>query len=184
MTKFLGIDASSKSIAFGLIEDDKLLSFGEIFFKSSSFDRRLGESRVLTEAFSNPLAVDVFGQADYIIFERAVMVVNREVALKLAQMFGAMKSVLITGPARLVEAPPMAWQESIGNPTIRGRNKTEMLKLHPEWKNKSQQDKGVREYRKNKTREIVAEKFGEWIGSDNVTDAIGLAMFGQMEINP
>lgn len=180
MTKYLGIDASSKSLAFGLIEDDTLISYGEFFFRSSTFDRRLGESRVLTESFMDML----FSEADYIIFERAVMVVNREVALKLAQMFGAMKSVLIYGPARLVEAPPMVWQEHIGNPTIRGKNKTEMLKLHPEWKNKSQQDKGIREYRKNKTREIVDEKFGEWIESDNITDAIGLAMFGQMEINP
>lgn len=177
MTKYLGIDASSKSIAFGLIEDDKLLSFGEIFFRSNTFDKRLGESRVLTQAF-----LPIFNQADYIVFERAVMVVNREVALKLAQMFGAMKSVLVYADARLVEAPPMAWQQSIGNPTIRGRNKTEMLKLHPEWKNRSQQDKGIREFRKNKTREIVAEKFGEWIGSDNITDAIGLAMFGQTEL--
>jgi Holliday junction resolvasome RuvABC endonuclease subunit len=178
VTRYLGIDASSKSLAFGLIEDDTLIAYGEFFFKSSSFDMRLGESRILTEAYM-PM---IFSQADYIIFERAVMVVNKEVALKLAQMFGAMKSVLVTGPARLVEAPPMVWQNHIGNPTIRGNVKSAFLKLHPEWKNRSQQEKGIREHRKNKTREIVAEKFGEWIESDNITDAIGLAMFGQMEL--
>ncbi len=172
--KYLGIDASTKSLAWGLIEDSELLAYGEIFFMGSTFELRLKEARTKTLAF-----MDIWDRADYIIFERAIIGPNREVALKLAQIFGVMKSCLADSSARLVEAPPMVWQEAIGNTVFRGRARTEFLKLHPEWKTKAKQSTGVREFRKNVTREIVIDCFGEDIESDNITDGIGLALFGQ-----
>src|SRR6478752_1489596 len=178
MTRFMGIDASSKSVAFGVVEGDQLLFYGEYYFKFASCDKRLAEARRLTEDFA-PL---LFEHTDYICFERAVMVTNREVALKLAQTFGAIKSVLIDQKARLVEAPPIAWQEKIGNPVLKGNARKVFVEKHPEWRTASQRAAGVRQYRKNVTREIVKKHYGEDIDNDNITDAIALAMFAQMEI--
>lgn len=172
--RYIGIDASTKSIAWGLIEDNELLAYGEIFLMGATFELRLREARMKTLAF-----MEEWDKADYIVFERAIIGPNREVALKLAQIFGVIKSCLADSTARLVEAPPMTWQESIGNPVFRGKARIEFLKLHPEWKTKTQRSAGVREYRKNRTREIVEERYGVLIESDNITDSVGLAIFGQ-----
>ena len=176
MTKYLGIDASSKSLAWGMIENDILLSYGEIFITSIDFDKRLQEIRKILET---PFFFEIFDEPDYIIFERAIIGPNREVALKLAQMFGAMKSVLLDSKARLIEAPPVAWQEAIGNPVLRGKAKTELHLLHPEWKTKTQINAGIRKLRKSKTQEIIFNTFGEEVSSDNISDAIGLALFAK-----
>lgn len=174
--KIVGIDASSQSIAWGVTDENNLLSYGEIFMRSADFDLRLLEIRKIleTEYFFN-----IFNEADYIIFERVVLVRNKEVAMKLAQMFGVMKSVLLSTKGRLIEAPPMAWQESIGNPVLRGQQRRNVALLHPEWKTKAQIDKGIRDYRKSLTQKIVLEVYGEDISSDNICDAIGLSMFGR-----
>lgn len=180
MTKYMGIDASSKSIAWGIIENDILIEYGEFFFRASDFDLRLYQARTIMES---ELMMNIFNRADYIIFEKAIIGPNKEVALKLAQMFGVLKSVLKDSSARLVEAPPMSWQEKIGNPVFRGRSRLDFLKLHPEWKTRSQMNSGIREHRKKVTQKIVYERFGEMIASDNVTDGIGLAIFGQLVLN-
>lgn len=178
MSRFLGIDASSKSVAFGVVEGEKLLWYGEYYFTGNTFDRRLAEARKLTEA----LAPILYQEVDYICFEKAVMVTNKEVALKLAQTFGAIKSVLVDQPPRLVEAPPIVWQEKIGNPILKGNARKDFILKHPEWRTASQRSSGVRQYRKDVTRKIVHKKYGEDIANDNITDAIALAMFCQMEI--
>lgn len=176
--KIIGIDASSKSLAFGMIDDqNNLIKYGEIFMTAADFDLRLYQIRLILET---EFMRDLFNDCDYIIFERAIIGPNKEVALKLAQMFGAMKSVLLGSKARLIEAPPMAWQEAIGNPVLRGKARQQLLLLHPEWKNRSQINKGIRDYRKSLTQSIVLETYGEEIDSDNITDAISLASFGRM----
>lgn len=176
MTKYLGIDASSRSIAWGLIDENDLLQYGEIFMNYSDFDLRLRQIRKILET---PFIFNIFDQADFIVFERAIIGPNKEVALKLAQMFGTMKSVLLDTHGKLIEAPPMSWQESIGNPVLRGQARREFIMLHPEWKTKGQADKGVREYRKSLTQNIVKDHFDQLIESDNITDAIGLAIFAR-----
>lgn len=177
MTKYMGIDASTKSIAWGIIEKDQLLSYGEFYFTSSDFDYRLYQARTIMES---QFFLDIFNSTDYITFEKAIIGPNREVALKMAQMFGVIKSVLKESTAKLVEAPPMSWQEKIGNPVFRGRARTDFFKQHPEWKTRSQMNNGIRAHRKAVTQKIVYERFGEMIESDNVTDAIGIAVFGEM----
>lgn len=177
MTRYMGIDASTKSIAWGLIDNDQLLRYGEFFFTSSDFDFRLYQARTIMES---DLMLEEFNRADYIVFEKAIIGPNREVALKMAQMFGVLKSVLKESTAKLVEAPPMTWQEKIGNPVLRGRARADFLKNHPEWRTRSQMNTGIRNHRKKLTQDIVFEQFGEEIESDNITDGIGLAIFGRM----
>jgi Holliday junction resolvasome RuvABC endonuclease subunit len=178
MTKYCGIDASTQSLAWGIIDDEShLLSYGEVLMTEKDFYKRLAQIR---EFLQTDFFQGVFDEPDYICFERAIIGPNKEVALKLSAMFGAMQSVLVRSRGRLVEAPPMAWQEAIGNPVLRGRARQEFFLLHPEWKTKSQMAKGIRDYRKSLTQTIVLETFGEFIKSDNITDAIGLAIFAKM----
>lgn len=178
MTKYAGVDASTKSFAWGIIEDDDLISYGELFFMKSEFTERLCEARLKMESFVPKWFKDI----DYIGFEQTVSINNREVAIKLAKMAGVLESVLIECPGRLVEIPPIQWQSAIGNPLLTGKSRTEFLKLHPEFKTNSQIKTGIREYRKNKTAEIIEDKFGIAISSNNITDAVGVALFIQEKI--
>lgn len=176
--RYAGIDTSTKSIAWGVIEDDNLLHYGELFFTKADFTERLCEARLMLEAFVNEWLYDV----DYIGFEQPVSMNSRQVLIKLAKMAGVIESILIECPGRLVEVPPISWQSAIGNPLLSGKSRTEFLKLHPEFKTSSQIKTGIRQYRKNKTKEIIFDKFDVSIDSDNITDAIGVSLFCQQQL--
>lgn len=171
MPSVMGIDCSTNSLAYGVIEDDKLISHGEFFFEGSDINRRLVDVKKKMEAHK-----DIF-DVDFIVFEKAVMVRNIQVLIKMSEFFGAVKSHILEG-SDVYQVAPMDWQRAIGNPTIRGKDKTAWAKAHPEFKTKSQLENGIRQYRKKVTMDWVKDSYGLVVDSDNISDAIGIAYFG------
>lgn len=169
----LGIDSNSKKIAWVIVEDGVLHSYGEIFFKDTYFNKRLGSARKLLED-AVPL---LFNDIDYIGFERAIKVNSASTVIMLAEMFGVIKSVLTDIEATLVEVTPIAWQTWCGNPNITGEKRRELISSHPELKTKTQVSAFIRNYRKNVTLDFIERKTGIRMPNDDLSDAAGIAFF-------
>lgn len=166
----MGIDASTNSLAFAVLEGDVVVKWGEIFFHGATVFDRLNDARAKTEALLKEFDIE------YVCIEAAVMVRSISVAIKLAYVYGAIIGELLKGGAVVVEATPIAWQAFIGNPNL---TPTEKAKIKAEFPGKSKsfyQVKG-REVRKQKTIKWVYDTFGIDLESDNVADAFGLSFY-------
>ena len=174
--KILGLDCSTQSLAFGIIEDGVLLSYGEYFFDGSNVYARATDAMIKTKAMLSELTVD------YIAIEKTVMVRSIDTAIKMALTAGAVLAVLGEQGSKIVEVPPISWQSFINNKPIVGIEKRTLLAEHKELKTKAQIQKYIREYRKNRTIAWVKETFDTEVTSNNISDAIGVAYFAAMKL--
>lgn len=172
MSKVLGIDCSTQKLSWVIVEGDSIIDYGELYFEGTNFIKRYQNVR---ETVMDNL--HLFKDADYLCFEKAVMVRNADVALKLAGVFAVALSCLSTLDIQAVEVQPLVWQNAIGNPIIRGEDRNKLLKSHPEIKTKSGQQKFIREVRKQKTLKYVEKRSGKLFDNDDLGDAAGLAFF-------
>ncbi|QLF83341.1 RuvC-like resolvase [Rhodococcus phage NiceHouse] len=171
----MGIDCSTNSLAYGVVEDGKLITHGEIMFYGKDIHARLVDARKKTEA--NIALFDV----DFIVWEQAVMVRSIAVAIKMAEVFGAVKSVILEGSA-VHQFTPIQWQEAIGNPVIKGNARKLWAAKRPELKTKSQIDTAVRKYRKQITMDWVEKNYGLKAANDNISDAVAIAHVGHLRL--
>lgn len=168
--RVLGIDASTKKLAWAIVEDGKLVEYGEVFFKEIHHNSKLHASRKQLEDF-----IPLLGHIDYIGFEQAIKVTSVSTMIQLAEMFGVAKSVLLGLGCKLVEFTPQAWGSAIGNPAIAGEKKRAILQAHPELKTRNQQSKFIREYRKNVTLDYVEKRTGIRMPNDDLGDATAIS---------
>ena len=171
----MGIDASTNSLAYATVQNDKLIDYGELFFEGKDINARLVD--VNSKVTAN---MDKFN-VDFIVIEKAVMVRNIQVLIKMSEFFGAVKSLILQN-SEVYQIAPMDWQRAIDNPTIAGKAKTEWCKEHPEYKTKSQIQQGIRKYRKQVTMDWVTKQFGIEVDNDNISDAIAIAYVGQQKL--
>ena len=175
--RILGIDASSKKIAWSIINEGVLESYGEIFLSEVGGNHRLAATRRKLED-----GLHIFGKIDYIAFEKAVRVRSAATVIVLAEMFGVVKSVLMDLGAPMVEMEPLVWQSAIGNPNITGVKKREWLAAHPQFKTKSQIQRGIREYRKQLTLDYVEKVTGVKMSNDDLGDATAIGLVGYQKM--
>lgn len=165
--RVMGADCSTNSFAFSIFDNGELVQFGEIEFYGKTVFERLADGQNKVRALRDKLDVD------YVAIESAVFVQNKKTVILLAYSFGAIIAALINSGARVVEVAPMTWQNFIGNKVLTKAEKTVIMEATP-GKSKSWYSNAFREFRKDRTRQWVADKFGYDVDSDNVTDAIAL----------
>lgn len=178
VVRALGIDCSTKSLAYACFEGDKPLYCGEIFFEGNTVFERLKDARVKTQALLN--SSDIMGtdgfRADYVAIEAAVAVKNVKVVIQLAYVYGAVMSVLMQNGANVVEVAPITWQSYIGNPNLKTAEKDQIKKDNP-GRSASWYSNAGRLFRKQRTLEFARQHFTIESGSDNIGDAVGVAYF-------
>lgn len=170
--RVLGVDSNTNKIAWAIVKDGTLEAYGEIYFKETLFNNRLLVARRQLED-----SVPLFGEVDYIGFEKAVRVNSVDTMIKLAEMFGVIKSVLMELKGTLVEVTPLAWQTWAGNPVIKDEKKRELVSKHPELKTRSQINNFVRAHRKQKTIDFVEKETGIKMQNDDLGDAAAISLF-------
>lgn len=166
----VGIDASTHSLAFAVIEDHQLTKFGEITLSGSNFYDRLIDCRKKSDLVLGAL------DADYIGIEKAIMARSTDTALKLGMIVGVVISALASNSTSVEEVAPISWQSYIGNPILSGKKKQEVIDKFP-GKTGSWINNHIREMRKQRTIEWAEKRYNKKINSDNVADAIGIATF-------
>lgn len=171
--KVMGLDCSTNSLAFGIIENGSLSSYGEIFFEGKDLYERLVDARLKITALIAAGQFDV----DFIAFEKAVLVRSVTTVIKLAYMFGVIMSLLLEKKAKVVEVTPIEWQSGIGNKNLTPAEKAKIKSENP-GKSTAWFQAYSRELRKQRTLAFVNTLHGqEPITSDNVGDACGIAWY-------
>ena len=172
--KILGIDASTNSIAFCLMEEKIPVKWGEIVFEGSDVYERILDAKRKIRSFKREL------DTDFVVIEAAISVKSVATGMKMAYVFGAIMSELLDDKIEVVEVHPITWQSYLGNKNF---TKAEKQKVKDDFPGKSENwYKGkIREIRKSRTIDF-ARTLGINTESDNVADAAGIAWYAVNEI--
>jgi Holliday junction resolvasome RuvABC endonuclease subunit len=172
--KVLGIDASTNSLAFCLMLEDKPIKWGEIMFEGNDVYQRILDAKRKIKAFKEEL------DTDFVVIEAAISVKSVHTGIKMAYVFGAIMGEILSDNIQVVEVHPITWQSYIGN---KNYTKAEKEAIKNEFPGKSENwIKGkIRERRKERTIRFV-RTLGVETESDNVADAAGIAWYAVNEI--
>lgn len=170
--RVIGIDCSTNSLAFAIFEGETPITCGEVKFTGSTVAERLKDAKHKTKALVDAGVL----RADYIAIESAIMVRNVQVAIDLAYVYGAVIGELMENNAEVHKVAPISWQSGIGNPNLKKAEKEQIQNDFPGKSKTWYQNKG-REIRKGRTLAIARGFFTIHDSSDNVGDAVGIALF-------
>ena len=173
-TKVLGIDASTNSFAFCLMNNKRAVKWGEIDFNGNDVYQRILDAKKKIKSFKDEL------DFDFVIIEAAISVRSVHTGIKMAYVFGAIMGELLEEGVEVVEVHPITWQSYIGNKNF---TKAEKQAVKNEFPGKSENwYKGkIREIRKQRTLDF-ARTLGIEVQSDNVSDAAGIAWYAVNEV--
>lgn len=168
-SRVLGIDASTRSIAFCLFENKTPIKWGEVFFDGGDVYERILDAKKKVKGIAKTLP------SDLVAIEAAVMVRSANTGLKMAYIFGAIMGELIDDNRKVVEVHPITWQSYIGNKNFTKAQKLELQEKYP-GKSANWYKAKMREVRKQKTIDFCQE-LGVVVESDNVADACGIGWY-------
>jgi len=172
--KVLGIDASTNSIAFCLMNEKKPIKWGEIVFEGSDVYERILDAKRKMKSFKNEL------DTDFVVIEAAIQVKSVHTGIKMAYVFGAIMGELLSDNVKVVEVHPITWQSYIGNKNF---TKAEKQAVKDEFPGKSENwyKAKIRDIRKSRTIDF-ARTLGIDTENDNVADAAGIAWYAVNEV--
>jgi len=168
----LGVDASTNSFAFCLMDKDGPIRWGEIKFKGNTVFERLAYGQRQIAKMKEHL------NADLVVFESAIYVQNKKTVILLAYAFGAVISALINNGAKIEEVSPLQWQNFLGNKALTKIEKQKIKDENP-GKSASWYSDRNRKFRKQRTMDWARDTYGIVVDSDNVSDAIGVAHYAR-----
>jgi len=173
-SKVLGIDASTNSIAFCLMNDKKPVKWGEIIFEGSDVYERILDAKQKIRSFKREL------DTDFVVIEAAISVKSVATGMKMAYVFGAIMGELLSDNVEVVEVHPITWQSYLGNKNYTKAEKEAIKNEFPDRSDNWIKGK-IRERRKQRTIDFV-RTLGIQTESDNVADAAGIAWYAVNEI--
>jgi len=171
-SRVIGIDASTNSLAYAIFENGKPVECNEIVFEGADVFERLKDAKKKTAALVQRGTL----RADYIAIESAIMVRNVQTAIDLAYVYGAIIGELMASNPQVHRVAPISWQTGIGNPNLTRVEKEKLKHDHPGHKESWYKNEG-RKLRKKRTMEIAGNYFATAHRSDNISDAIGIALY-------
>lgn len=174
--KVLGVDASTNSLAFCLMERKGTswtpVYWGKMDIAGTDIAERCGDINKKLYGVLKQMSPDA------VVIEGPVFVNNYNVLIKLSKIIGAATGVAVAVGCDTYEIDPVSWMNHIGNPTRDTKEfKRALMEKHPGqsrawYKNES------RRLRKQRTMDWVEQTFGISIDDDDVGDAFGLAHYG------
>lgn len=166
----LGIDASTNSVAFCLMKNDKPLKWGKIEFVGSDIFEKIHDAKNKMHAMLEEL------KSDYIVVEGAILVRSPDAVIKLSYVYGVVIAELMSTGAKVITISPSSWQAYIGN-----KNPTKDEKAAIRIKNPGYADSWyktqLRNMRKQRTVDYFNNKYGLLLTDFDVADAFGIAHY-------
>lgn len=167
----MGIDTSTNALAFSIMKDGKLKHYGKVYLAGENIYDKCGDANKKTYHLLKIYEPEV------VLIEAAVFVNNRQVVKKIASIIGAVGGVAAALGARVDEVAPLSWQSHIGNSTLTKAEKKQLKKENPEVSANKLRTIN-REFRKQRTLNIIQDTYGVVVTDDDVGDAIGVAWYG------
>jgi len=169
--RVIGMDCSTNSLAFAILEGEKPIRCGEVKFRGSTVEERLLHAKKVTRRL---VSMGIL-KADFIAIESAIMVRNIQTAIDLAYVYGAILGELMEFNPKVVKVAPISWQSGIGVPNLKKAEKEQIQQDFPGKSKSWYQNKG-RQIRKQRILDIAQNYFDIADNSDNVGDAVGIAL--------
>jgi len=157
-SKVLGIDASTNSIAFCLMENDIPLKWGKIDLVGQDISM-LGEL-----------------SADYIAVEGAVLVRSPDAVIKLSYVYGVVIAELMSTGAKVITISPSSWQAYIGNKNPTKDEKSGIRLANPGYADSWYKNQ-LRNMRKQRTADYFNRKYNLNVVDFDVADSFGIAHY-------
>jgi len=168
--RVLGIDASTNSVAFCLMENDKPLKWGKIEFTGSDIYEKIYDAKVKMHVMLDEL------KSDYIAVEGAVLVRSPDAVIKLSYVYGVVIAELMSTGAKVITISPSAWQAYIGNKNPTKDEKSGIRLSNPGYADSWYKNK-LRNMRKQRTVDYFNNKYGLSLSDFDVADAFGIAHY-------
>lgn len=169
---FVGIDASTNSMAFAVYSNGTISLYGKVKFNGTTINEKLKDISTKTKAF-----FDTLPDGTIIVIEDTIYTNSHNTAAQLAKAQGALLAGAFLGGAReSFSVSPIAWQSFIGTRLL---TPVEKIKIKKDFPNKSVAwyKAKERDIRKHRTIDTVNKAYGFSITDDDVADACGLTMY-------
>lgn len=165
------IDASTNSLAFAIFSDKKLIKFGKIKFDGNTTFQKVGDAAKKTEAVFRLFDIDA------IIIEHAVFMNSPKTMADLAMVQGALLGAAMkTGIKKIGSINPITWQTYIGNGKLTKEEKAAIVKDNP-GKSVAWYKSKERDFRKQRTINIMNIEYDTAISDNDVADAVGIGHY-------
>ena len=168
--RVLGIDASTNSVAFCLMENDKPLKWGKIELSGSDIYHKIHDAKVKMHVMLDEL------KSDYIAVEGAILVRSPDAVIKLSYVYGVVIAELMSTGAEVITISPTAWQAHIGNKNPTKAEKESIRIKSPGYADSWYKNQ-IRNMRKQRTVDYFNERYGLKLDDFDVADSFGIAHY-------
>lgn len=168
--RVLGIDASTNSIAFCLMENDQPLKWGKINIVGNDIYEKIYDAKVKMSVMLDEL------KSDYIVVEGAILVRSPDAVIKLSYVYGVVIAELMSTGAKVITISPTAWQAYIGNKNPTKDEKAAIRLKSPGYAD-SWYKTQIRNMRKQRTVDYFNKKYSLNLDDFDVADSFGIAHY-------
>ena len=174
-SRVLGIDASTNSIAFCLMENDQPLKWGKINLVGTDIYEKIYDAKVKMSVMLDEL------KADYIAVEGAVLVRSPDAVIKLSYVYGVVIAELMSTGAKVITISPTSWQSYIGNKNPTKEEKQAVRIAFP-----AHVDSWYKNYKRNMRKQRTVDyfnlKYNLSLDDFDVADSFGIAHYANKEL--
>ena len=168
--RVLGIDASTNSIAFCLMENNKPLKWGKINLEGEDIYEKIHDAKNKMAMMLDEL------KSDYIVVEGAILVRSPDAVIKLSYVYGVVIAELMSTGAKVITISPSAWQAYIGNKNPTKEEKAAIRLNNPGYADSWYKNQ-LRNMRKQRTVDYFNKKYAIDVNDFDVADAFGIAHY-------
>ena len=168
--RVLGIDASTNSIAFCLLENNKPIKWGKINLTGNDIYEKIYDAKCKTFAIIDEL------KSDYIAIEGAILVKSADAVIKLSYVYGVVIAELMSTGSSVITVSPSSWQAHIGNKNPTKWEKDKLRSENPGYADSWYKNK-MREIRKQRTVDYFNKKYNLSLEDFDVADSFGIAYY-------
>ena len=168
--RVLGIDASTNSIAFCLMENDIPLKWGKIELSGMDIYEKIYDAKLKMSVMLDEL------KSDYIVVEGAILVRSPDAVIKLSYVYGVVIAELMSTGAKVITISPTAWQAYIGNKNPTKDEKAAVRVKNPGYA-ESWYKTQLRNMRKQRTVDYFNSKYNLSLEDFDVADSFGIAHY-------
>jgi Holliday junction resolvasome RuvABC endonuclease subunit len=169
--RVLGIDASTGSIAFCLMENNVPVKWGKIELSGNDIYEKIHNAKVKMHAMLNEL------KSDYIVVEGAILVRSPDAVIKLSYVYGVVIAELMSTGAKVITISPSSWQAYIGNKNPTKDEKSAIRLANPGYADSWYKNQ-LRNMRKQRTVDYFNNKYSLNVNDFDVADSFGIAYYG------
>ena len=169
-SRVLGIDASTNSIAFCLMEDNHPLKWGKVDLAGSDIYEKIYDAKVKMNVMLDEL------KSDYIAVEGAILVRSPDAVIKLSYVYGVVIAELMSTGSRVITISPSSWQAYIGNKNPTKEEKADIRLKNPGYAD-SWYKTQLRNMRKQRTVDYFNNKYKISLDDFDVADSFGIAHY-------